>query len=130
MARSTSSPGIAGSAPEPGSPGNRALEVRQRSVLLNLIISLRPDQWTKNLLVFAGLLFGHRLLDKVAAERALPALAGFCAPPGVLYLINDIADRESDRQHPLKSRRPIASGAIGVGTGASGGALPGHGAES
>src|ERR1019366_9161659 len=112
MARSTSSPGIAGSAPEPGRPGNRALEVRQRSVLLNLIISMRPDQWTKNLLVFAGLLFGYRLLDKVAAERALAAFAVFCALSGVVYLINDIADRESDRQHPLKSRRPIASGAI------------------
>ncbi len=119
MARSTSSPGIAGSAPEPGRPGNSALEVRQRSVLLNLIISLRPDQWTKNLLVFAGLLFGQRLLDKVAAERALAAFAVFCALSGVVYLINDIADRESDRQHPLKSRRPIASGAIGVGLAAA-----------
>ena len=57
MARSTSSPGIAGSAPEPGRPGNSAPEVRQRSVVLNLLISLRPGQWTKNLLVFAGLLF-------------------------------------------------------------------------
>ena len=83
--------------------------------MLNLIISLRPGQWTKNLLVFAGLLFGQRLLDRVAAERALAAFAVFCALSGVVYLINDIADRESDRQHPLKSRRPIASGAIGVG---------------
>jgi 4-hydroxybenzoate polyprenyltransferase len=81
----------------------------------NLLISLRPGQWTKNLLVFAGLLFGQRLFDKASVERAFGAFAVFCALSGVVYLINDIADRESDRQHPLKSRRPIASGEVGVG---------------
>src|SRR5476649_2003956 len=119
MARSTSSPGIAGSAPEPGHAQNSVAEVRQRSVLLNLLISLRPGQWTKNLLVFAGLLFGQRLLDRGAVERAFAAFAVFCVLSGVVYLINDIADRDSDRQHPLKSRRPIASGAIGVGLAAA-----------
>jgi 4-hydroxybenzoate polyprenyltransferase len=118
MARSTSSPGIAGSAPEPGRPAPGAL-VRQRSVVSNLLISLRPDQWTKNLLVFAGLLFGQRLFDAPSAERAAGAFAVFCALSGVVYLINDIADRDTDRQHPLKSRRPIASGTIGVGLAAS-----------
>lgn len=125
MARSISSPGIAGSAPE---PGHLVPRVRQRSVLLNLIISLRPGQWTKNLLVFAGLLFGHRLLDRVAAERACAAFAVFCVLSGVVYLMNDIADRDSDRQHPLKSQRPIASGAIGVGLAAAVAAVLGVGA--
>jgi 4-hydroxybenzoate polyprenyltransferase len=118
MARSTASPGIAGSAPEPGRPAPGA-PVRQRSIVSNLLISLRPDQWTKNLLVFAGLLFGQRLFDVPSVERAVGAFVVFCALSGVVYLINDIADRDTDRQHPLKSRRPIASGAIGVGLAAS-----------
>ncbi len=88
--------------------------VSGRPVLLNLFLSLRPGQWTKNLLVFAGLLFGRRLLDPTADARALAAFAIFCALSGVVYLINDIADREADRRHPLKMRRPIASGALPV----------------
>jgi 4-hydroxybenzoate polyprenyltransferase len=127
MARSTSSPGIAGSAPEPGRPASGA-HVRQRSVVSNLVVSLRPDQWTKNLLVFAGLLFGQRLFDVPSVERAAGAFVVFCALSGVVYLINDIADRDADRQHPLKSRRPIASGAIGVGLAASVAAVLGAGA--
>lgn len=83
-----------------------------RSVPANLLISLRPGQWTKNLLVFAGLLFGHRLLDAVAVGRALAAFVIFCGLSGVVYLVNDLADRHVDRQHPLKARRPIASGAL------------------
>jgi len=127
MARSTSAPGIAGSAPESGRPA-RGAPVRQRSVVSNLLISLRPDQWTKNLLVFAGLLFGQRLFDVPSVERAAGAFAVFCALSGVVYLINDIADRDTDRQHPLKSRRPIASGAIGVSLAASVAAVLGAGA--
>ena len=83
-----------------------------RSVPANLLISLRPGQWTKNLLVFAGLLFGHRLLDAGAVGRALAAFVIFCGLSGVVYLVNDLADRHVDRQHPLKARRPIASGAL------------------
>src|SRR5437660_129229 len=107
MARSTSSPGIAADAPAPQG-------VRRRPLVLNLLIALRPGQWTKNLLVFAGLLFGQRLFDATAVSRAIIAFGIFCALSGVVYLINDIADREHDRQHPLKSRRPIASGAISI----------------
>src|SRR5262245_56033864 len=84
-----------------------------------LILALRPAQWTKNLLVFAGLLFGRRLFDPVAASRAAAAFVIFCLLSGVVYLINDIADRESDRLHPLKARRPIASGALPVSTAAA-----------
>src|SRR5712691_613371 len=109
MARSTSSPGIAVS---PSESGHSVHEVRRRSVTLNLILSLRPSQWTKNLLVFAGLLFGLQLGDRVAVARATAAFAIFCALSGVVYLINDVLDRESDRQHPHKASRPIASGAV------------------
>ena len=83
-------------------------------------MSLRPAQWTKNLIVFAGLMFGQRggapaFLDPQAIGQALAAFAIFCALSGVVYLINDVADREADRLHPLKRHRPIASGAVSPG---------------
>ena len=111
MARSTSSPGIAAAASE---PAHQVHEVRRRSAVLNLLISLRPAQWTKNLLVFAGLLFGLQLANPHAVANAVVAFAIFCALSGVVYLINDVLDRESDRQHPHKANRPIASGALPV----------------
>lgn len=94
-----------------------------RSVALNLLISVRPGQWTKNLLVFAGLLFGRRLLDPMAVGEAVAAFAVFCGLSSAVYLINDIADRETDRRHPLKARRPIASGVLPVATAAVAAAL-------
>ena len=77
-----------------------------------LVRSLRPSQWTKNLIIFAGLLFGQRLTETTAVLHAVIAFAVFCALSSVVYLINDIADREADRQHPIKRHRPIASGAL------------------
>jgi 4-hydroxybenzoate polyprenyltransferase len=97
-------------------PGTQPAAVPGRSVALNLLFSLRPAQWTKNLLVFAGLLFGRRLLDPAAIGEALVAFAVFCGLSGGVYLLNDVADRETDRNHPLKAQRPIASGALTVGT--------------
>jgi 4-hydroxybenzoate polyprenyltransferase len=93
MARSTSSPVAV-----PGTPVNR---VSRRSTAVNLLISLRPGQWTKNLFVFAALLFGQRLFDRTSVVEALAAFAIFCALSGVVYLVNDVVDRDSDRQHPL-----------------------------
>ena len=89
-------------------------EGSDRSPALNLLISLRPSQWAKNLLVFAGVLFGMRLFDVTAVARATAAFGIFCLLSGVVYLINDVADRDTDREHPLKARRPIASGALPV----------------
>jgi 4-hydroxybenzoate polyprenyltransferase len=74
--------------------------------------SLRPGQWTKNLFVFAGVLFGGLLLDGYAIARAVAAFAIFCALSGVVYIVNDVADRDGDQRHPLKRRRPIASGRL------------------
>jgi 4-hydroxybenzoate polyprenyltransferase len=88
----------------------------QRSAGHALLISLRPHQWTKNLLVFAGLLFGQLLLDTNALIRSIVAFAVFCALSSAVYVFNDIADRDADRQHPLKRSRPIASGALPVST--------------
>jgi 4-hydroxybenzoate polyprenyltransferase len=107
MARSTPTSDVA-------FPGASAGEMGTRSIPWSLLVSLRPGQWTKNLLVFAGLLFGRQLLNSSAALRAAAAFAIFCALSGVVYLVNDVVDRQSDRQHPLKARRPIASGALPV----------------
>lgn len=87
-----------------------------RSVAVGLLRSLRPHQWTKNLFVFAGLIFSQRLFDPQAAGTAAAAFVVFCALSGVVYLINDIRDRDADRRHPSKSRRPIASGALAPST--------------
>lgn len=106
MARSTSSPVAASGTANHAVPG--------RSLALHLLLSLRPAQWIKNLLVFAGLLFGRRLFDAASVLDAVSAFAVFCVLSGVVYLVNDIADRESDREHPLKAQRPIASGALPV----------------
>jgi 4-hydroxybenzoate polyprenyltransferase len=79
---------------------------------MSLFLSLRPGQWTKNLVVFAGLIFGQKLLDAAAVATSCAAFATFCALSGAVYLINDVRDREADQRHPVKARRPIASGAV------------------
>ena len=73
-----------------------------RSPALSLILSLRPSQWTKNLLVFAPLLFAVKLFDFQSVARATGGFAVFCGLSSVVYLINDVMDREGDRQHPRK----------------------------
>ncbi len=80
--------------------------------MLSLLTSLRPRQWTKNLVVFAGLLFGQRLTDPASIGRAAAAFAVFCLLSGVIYLLNDVVDRDVDRRHPVKARRPIAAGEL------------------
>ncbi|HXK10729.1 MAG TPA: decaprenyl-phosphate phosphoribosyltransferase [Vicinamibacteria bacterium] len=77
-----------------------------------LLVSLRPHQWTKNLVVLAPLGFSKHLFDPDAALRAVAAFAVFCVLSGAVYVVNDLADVERDRLHPLKRTRPIASGAL------------------
>ena len=77
-----------------------------------LLVSLRPEQWTKNVIVFAALIFGQRLFDPAAVGRSLAAFLIFCALSGVVYLVNDVSDRKADRLHPLKRQRPIAAGEV------------------
>lgn len=88
--------------------------VPARFPLASLLISLRPEQWTKNLVVFAALLFGLELFDPTGKPLVLSCVAFlvFCLLSGAVYLVNDVADREADRRHPVKSLRPIASGAL------------------
>src|SRR5258705_3626288 len=89
---------------------------RDRSTVSLLLISMRPEQWTKNLLVLAGVVFGGRLVDAAAVEIALGAFAIFGALSSAVYLFNDVADRAADQNHPLKRERPIASGRLSVTT--------------
>jgi len=86
----------------------------RRPLLVSLLVSLRPGQWTKNLIVFAGLVFSLKLFEPPAILTAIEAFVIFCALSGLVYLINDVMDRESDRRHPTKCRRPIAAGDLPV----------------
>ena len=79
-------------------------------------VSLRPHQWTKNLVVLAALAFSKHLFEPQPLSRALLAFALFCGLSGTVYLLNDVADVERDRLHPTKRLRPIASGALSVRT--------------
>lgn len=81
-----------------------------------IITSLRPHQWSKNLLVFAALAFSKHLFDWQLLVRSCAAFALFCGFSGAVYLINDVRDIERDRLHLRKRLRPIASGALGPST--------------
>ena len=80
--------------------------------LYHIIRSMRPHQWTKTLVVFAGLIFSHNLTDASLAARSVIAFFLYCALSGAVYLINDIADAEKDRLHETKKNRPIPSGKL------------------
>ena len=77
-----------------------------------LILSLRPKQWTKNLVLFAGLLFSKNLFEPHLFQKSLFAFFLFCLLSSSVYLLNDLMDLESDKRHPQKSTRPIASGRL------------------
>lgn len=76
------------------------------------MVELRPKQWTKNLLLFAGLIFSRHALEFDRVVRASFAFVFFCCLAGVVYLINDLADLEADRLHPTKRTRPLAAGEL------------------
>ena len=78
--------------------------------------SLRPEQWSKNSVVFAGLLFGGRLTQGAEyITEAVVTFLVFCGLSGTVYIVNDVADRAADAAHPLKRRRPIAAGVLAPG---------------
>lgn len=81
---------------------------------LELIRLLRPKQWVKSLFVFVGLLFGHAWGDASMVWRVLAAAGGFALVSSCVYILNDIADREADRQHPRKRNRPLAKGVVSL----------------
>ena len=77
-----------------------------------LLQALRPEQWVKNLVVLAALIFGQKLTDPGAVGRSLAALAIFCALSACVYLLNDLRDMEQDRLHPAKRHRSLAAGRL------------------
>ncbi len=78
----------------------------------NLIRLARPRHWVKNLLVFAPLFFGLKLMQRTLFFQAILALVAFSLAASAVYVFNDIKDAESDRRHPVKRKRPIAAGDI------------------
>ena len=84
----------------------------RRSAARAALVALRPRQWTKNLLLFAGIVFAAKLGDGWRWLDALAAFAAYCAASSAAYLVNDIRDATHDRAHPVKRGRPIARGEI------------------
>jgi 4-hydroxybenzoate polyprenyltransferase len=89
----------------------------RRTPLVAAFVALRPRQWTKNLLLFAGILFAAKLGDAVRWVEAITAFVAYCAASSAAYLVNDVRDVESDRLHPVKRSRPIARGELAPGAG-------------
>jgi 4-hydroxybenzoate polyprenyltransferase len=85
---------------------------RKRSPLRAAFVALRPRQWLKNLLLFAGIIFAAELGDRTRWLEAMAAFVGYCAASSAAYLVNDLRDVDGDRQHPIKRRRPIARGEL------------------
>ena len=81
-------------------------------MIRDLIISMRPVHWSKNLLVFAGLLFAGKATDPELLLQSIMAFAAFCMISSFLYIYNDLKDAPQDRLHPIKKNRPIAAGRI------------------
>jgi 4-hydroxybenzoate polyprenyltransferase len=80
--------------------------------IIHFIVAMRPYQWTKNLIIFAALMFSKRILDPAYLLLCVKGFFVFCFLSGSVYIFNDVMDRHKDRLHPKKKNRPIASGRI------------------
>lgn len=85
------------------------------AVLAGLLISARPFEWIKNTFVFAAVIFSGRFFASGALAKSVLAFVALCLAASGTYLLNDVRDREGDRAHPTKRRRPIAAGVVPVG---------------
>ena len=91
----------------------RVVELRpRRSRSRAALVALRPRQWSKNLLLFAGIVFAAELGDAVRWGEAAAIFVAYCAASSAAYLVNDLRDAEDDRLHPVKRYRPIARGEL------------------
>ncbi len=80
--------------------------------LYYILLAMRPRQWTKNLVIFAGLIFSRNVTSGELVWKSVEAFLIFCALSGVIYIVNDLADIEKDRLHATKRNRPLASGKL------------------
>ncbi len=92
--------------------GDAAIQRTTTSIALAALRQLRPKQWTKNVFLFAALVFSVEFLDPSSVMRTLLGFASFCLLSSTGYVLNDYLDREADKNHPKKRFRPIASGAL------------------
>lgn len=96
-------------------PSDPAIPIHQQGAVRLWVAELRAEQWAKNLLVFAPLIFSLRLASPGAVGRSFFAFVLFSAVSSAGYLINDINDRKQDLLHPLKRHRPLAAGMLSIG---------------
>jgi len=81
-------------------------------MFVEIFKSLRPQQWIKNFFIFAPLLFSQNMFNRPLVVKTVVAFVAFCLLSSSHYIINDLKDIEEDRLHPLKSKRPLASGRL------------------
>lgn len=96
-------------APDTVSPSERPAQKLPACIAI-----LRPRQWTKNLIAYAPLIFAVKLHDLQLLEKASLCVCAFCLVSSATYIVNDIRDRDADKMHPSKSKRPLASGQISI----------------
>ncbi len=97
--------------------GATVTELRpRRSPAAAAFAALRPRQWLKNLLLFAGIVFAAQVADPLRWAEAFAAFTAYCAVSSAAYVLNDLRDVDADRAHPVKRRRPIARGELSPGT--------------
>ncbi len=82
--------------------------------LRDVLVLLRPEHWVKNLFLFIPAFFAARLSDPSVLLRSVAGFVAFSLTASAVYILNDLADAEHDRRHPTKSKRPVASGEIGL----------------
>jgi 4-hydroxybenzoate polyprenyltransferase len=96
----------------PGEPEQAGAGTGRRSLIVALLVAMRPAEWIKNVLVFAGLLFSQKLRQGPEVVDAVIAFVAFCAISSAGYLVNDLRDAPLDRLHSEKRHRPIANGEL------------------
>jgi 4-hydroxybenzoate polyprenyltransferase len=112
--------GIAIMAPEAAAPPRLSTAISTAAAVAR---AMRPVQWLKNGIVFAGLVFGGKLLEPNAVASATLAALAFCILSSGFYLLNDVRDRDADRLHPVKRLRPVPAGELAPRTASSAGTI-------
>ncbi len=100
--------------PENASVASERTALGKVSAVRDHVRLMRPSHWLKNTFVFTPLVFGKALSDSNRVLSAVLAFTAFCLVSSAVYVVNDIADRAADAEHPHKRNRPIASGRVGL----------------